>query len=163
MYRAYYGYVFNTCSRYLSSSQVDEAVQDTFIKVFTRIQSFRKEGVLRAWIHRIAVNECLDRLRKSMRNNIVPLDRINYPSNEVQSGNNTDAGDEVLRALELLTPQYRAVFNLYVMDGYSHEEIADMLDIKASTSRSNYKRAKDILKAQLGSYVDTREKFFGHG
>jgi len=140
------------CLRYASSSEeAQDLAQDGWIKVFERLQSFRFEGSLEGWIKRIMVNTSLDFLRRN-KQMMQSLDE----SSESHSALQTDAeafsrmsAKELMAVVQQLPAGYRTVFNLYAIEGYSHKEIAALLHIAESTSKSQYIRAKACLQRML--------------
>lgn len=143
LYEQYYGKMMGVCMRYAGSR--DEALDllhEGFIKVFQNIGRYKPGTSLPAWIRTIVVNTCIDYYRKTIRRrteDIHQAQHLSYDEPDVLS-NMTE--QEVLAAVQLLSPAYRAVFNLYVVEGYSHKEIADALQITESTSRSNLVKAR---------------------
>ena len=153
LYNQTFTKMIGACLRY--SSDYDEAmdfVQDGYIKVFNKIGSYKPTGSLVSWIKQIIVNNLIDSLRKKSKFQFSDI-------NDVQI-DNTDDSDEILeriaekernasRIVELLqelTPAYRTVFNMYVVEELSHEEIAERLGISVGTSKSNLAKAKMRLK-----------------
>ena len=147
LYEAYYGKMMGVCLRYAGSR--DEALDllhEGFIKVFQRIDRYKPGTSLHAWIRTIIVNTCIDYFRKNMRRRTDDLDNARYISTDGPDVLSDLTEQEILAAVQELSPAYRAVFNLYVVEGYSHKEIADALDITESTSRSNLVKARIKLK-----------------
>lgn len=157
LFSRFYNYAMTVASRYVSGHDAaEEVVNDAFFKVFTKIHLFepRDEGGFRAWLRRIVINTAIDRLRSA-------LHQQNFQ--EWNAGNDPawDAGiieqlteEQIFALLEQLTPAYRAVFNLFVVDGYSHEAIAETLGISIGTSKSNLARARQRLKILLADELD---------
>ncbi len=133
--------------RYMGNQEnAEEVVNDAFFKVFTKLNYYSNEQPFRFWLRRIVINTAIDRLRSGL--NI-------QPSAELQAWHDveTDNGiveeltrEQILAMIDHLPPAYRTVFNLFVVDGHSHEEIAGMLDINIGTSKSNLARARQHLK-----------------
>ena len=154
LYEEYYGKMMQVCIRYAGSQ--DEAIDllhEGFIKVFKHIAKYEAGTSLTAWIRRIIINTCIDTYRKNVRRRTEDLETAFELFNEDADAISQCSEQEILDAIQQLSPAYRAVFNLYVIEGYSHKEIADTLDITESTSRSNLVKARIKLKAILiGSY-----------
>lgn len=152
IYETYYGKMMVVCLRY--SSNKDDArdlLHEGFIKVFLKIHKYQPGTSLGAWIYRIVVNTCIDSFRKSSRRRTEELDNVaNHPSTEEDPIGNFTV-QEILNEVSNLSPAYRTVFNLYVIEGYSHKEVAEELGITESTSRSNLVKARTKLKAALGN------------
>jgi RNA polymerase sigma factor (sigma-70 family) len=159
VYTAYYGKMLGVCRRY--TKDVDTAkdiLQDAFIKIFDKIGGFSGEGSLEGWIRRIVVNAAIDFIRKEKRSSSLFEDEGSIPEDEdtVPIGDEIEESiydsvgmDEVLMAMDKLSPAYQMVFNLYVVENMSHKEIAATLNITEGTSKSNYAKAKMNLKKIL--------------
>jgi len=140
------------CLRYASRpEEAQDLAQDGWIKVFERLHSFRFEGSLEGWIKRIMINTSLDYLRRNKQ-----LTQSYDDSSENHSSMHTEAeafgkmsAKELLAVIRQLPAGYRSVFNLYAIEGYSHKEIAGLLNISESTSKSQYVRAKAALQRML--------------
>lgn len=161
LYSLYVRYLSAVCSRYITDSDgVKDVLQDSFIKIFQSLDKFewRGEGSLKSWMTRIAVNECLKRLRDSRRRDTVSY-VAEVPDVAEDDGEDGDmsAGDippEVIHSMIRELPEgYRTVFNLYVVEGLSHREIAEMLGIGEATSASQLHRAKKMLAGKIREYM----------
>lgn len=150
LYERYAPLMFSVCRRYLRSREdAEEALVSGFFKVFTSIDSYSGTGNFEGWIRRIMVNEALMLLRKNQ-----PLI---FPGEEAMPLEQTDgfnieadiSAREILEVLDQLPPGYRTVFNLYVLEGFKHHEIADMLNISINTSKSQLVLAKEKLRTLL--------------
>ncbi len=150
LYEAYYGRMMGVCLRYANTPEdALDILQDGFLKVFRNIHKYNEGTSLSAWIHRIMVNTCIDYYRRQQRRQTEDFEQV-QPYLSYQPHVLHQIGrEEVLDALAELSPVYRAVFNLYVIEGYSHREIGQMLGITESTSRSNLLKARQKLKALL--------------
>lgn len=150
LYEEFYGIMMGVCLRY-ANNQDDalDILHEGFIKVFRNIAKYQPGTSLSAWIRRIMVNTAIDYYRKSIRRRTEDLEQ----AYSVHSGDPDAVSQctekEILAAVQELSPAYRAVFNLYVIEGYSHKEIADRLNITESTSRSNLVKARTKLKETL--------------
>ncbi len=143
LYEQYYGKMMGICLRYAGSR--DEALDllhEGFIKVFQNIGRYRPGTSLPAWIRTIIVNTCIDYYRKNMRRRTEDLSDAHYLSDDNPDVLSNLTEQEILAAVQELSPAYRAVFNLYVVEGYSHKEIGEALQITESTSRSNLVKAR---------------------
>lgn len=151
LYRQFYGYAMGICLRY--SHNRDEAVEilnDGFMKVFTRTNLYRPEVPFKMWLRRILINTALDYYRHNLKH------RYHDDISQADNVPDVDASaldqishEELMKIVQQLTPAYRMVFNLYVIDGYTHDEIAEQLSISAGTSKSNLARAREQLKQLL--------------
>ena len=151
LYEHFYGYAMNVCLRYSKNrEQAVEILNDAFLKAFTRLDQYDPAYPFKAWLRRILVNSAIDYFRK---NNSLPvhldisaaigLADDDFPLPQLSEN------EDVLPILQHLSPAYRLVFNLYVMEEYSHQEIATMLGIDVRTSRSNLMRAKEKIRALM--------------
>ena len=150
LYRMFASRMFGVCLRYSKdTTEAEDNLQEGFVKVFSNIQSFRHEGSFEGWMRRIMVNVSLEKFRKQ---------QLMYPVEDVsiyegQQWSNDIMSDisarELTGLIQELTPRYRMVFNLYVMEGMSHEEISKEMGISVGTSKSNLARARNILKAKV--------------
>ena len=153
LYEATSAKMFAVCLRYVNEPDIArDILHDGYVKVFTAIKSFRGDGSFEGWIRRIVVNTALEYLRQSKGKLEVDLEFA-----KVKEDNTKYEGYDYkffLKIVEELPPQYKMVFNLYAIDEYSHNEIAEMLGITESTSKSNYSRAKAILRDKLEKLID---------
>ena len=145
--------MMGVCLRYADrSEEAEDMLQNGFIKVFEKIETFRGSGSLEGWIRKIMVNESLTYLRKNkaMKMNM-DIDDVKYriPGNSYvgESMNEKD----LLKIIQQLPMGFRTVFNMYAIEGYSHKEIAAQLGISEGTSKSQYSRAKVHLQNMLQS------------
>jgi RNA polymerase sigma-70 factor (ECF subfamily) len=148
LYKHFFGYSMSLCMRYLANrSDALDVMNEAFLKIFSKIQNYDNQKSFKAWIRRILVNCCIDFIRRQKRVILV--------FNDSSYNDTSDTGDlpvqklsaeEILALLSQLPDRYRITFNLYEIEGFSHDEIAVMLNIPASTSRSNLTRAKKKLR-----------------
>jgi RNA polymerase sigma-70 factor (ECF subfamily) len=157
LYLRHYAYALSICLRYLHDRDASqEAVNDGFIKVFQELPRFDDQrfpdlaGSLRGWLRRIMVRTAIDHFRARNRHAFqVDLDTVPAPSDSACSPLDTLSFEELLSLIAQLPPAYRTVFNLFVIDGYTHEEIADQLGISVGASKSNLFKARAQLKLLL--------------
>ena len=157
VYKMYYGKMKAVCLRYASSTdEAKDMVQDGFIKVFSSLEKFEGNGSLEGWIRRIMVNLSIDQYRKKKHH--VDLDLENSKllveeNAEEEEEKESEIYDfqphHIVEAMQQLTPVYRTVFNLYVFENFSHQEISEKLGISLGTSKSNYSKAKKNMKKIL--------------
>src|SRR4051812_45462943 len=128
----------------------EDMLQEGFIKVFSQIHTFRNQGAFEGWVRRIIVHTCINNLKKNKKFN-ESVDIIHATSLHVREETvpSIVQAKQVVECIRLLPIGYRTVLNLYAIEGYSHKEIAEMLDIEESTSRSQYTRAKQMLEEIL--------------
>lgn len=150
LYDRYSPKMFGLCRRYLRKREdAEDVLIDGFYKVLTHIQQYQGNGSFEGWIRRIMVNEALMFLRK--RQPFQWTDEL-HPNMDVQYRASIEdelAAQDILRLLNDLPPGYRTIFNLYVIEGYKHREIADMLGISINTSKSQLILAKKRLRAMV--------------
>ncbi len=156
IYQMFYGKMLGVCLRYTKDmSQAQDLLQDGFIKVFTNIGKFNRSGSFEGWVRRIVVNTTIDYFRKSKNDWIllgdnqsaedfaeVEEDEDDEPSRDFDS-------DQVIEAMQKLSPAYRTVFNMYVFENLQHNEIAEKLGVSVGTSKSNLAKARKNLKQIL--------------
>lgn len=151
LYEKYAPKMYGVCLRYACNKEIaQDLLHDGFITVFSKIGSFRGEGSFEGWLRRIFVNTALGYLRKTdIVGHAVEIETAGqFSSNEATAVEQmTEA--ELLRCIAELPDGYRAVLNLFAIEGYSHKEIAAMLNISEGTSRSQYLRAKVFLQRLL--------------
>jgi len=149
LYNLFSGKLFSICLKY--SPNADEAqdnLQDAFITIFKSIEQYSFKGSFEGWIKRITVNTVLQKYRKERFFEIIQENQIEQEE-EVELEEDSISLQYLLQIIQELPDRYRLVFNLYVMDGFSHQEIAKMLNISEGTSKSNLARARMILKGKI--------------
>jgi len=152
LYETYYSQMMGVCLRYANDEEEAlDILHEGFIKVFRHIKKYQPGTSLTAWVRRIMVNTSIDYYRKNMRRRTEDIEQAYDLSSTDADAISQCSEREILAAIQELTPAYRAVFNLYIIEGYSHREIADMLDITESTSRSNLVKARLKLKEMLSA------------
>lgn len=147
LFKKYYGFVMAICLRYANDrDDAKEILQESFIKVFRSLNSFKFEGGLKSWMKRIAVNTAIDRFRKTKQE----IDKVRIDDKMVfvdtESILSKMSKDDLIQCINQLPCGYRTVFNLFVIEGYSHKDIADKLGINEGTSKSQLFKAKQILQ-----------------
>jgi RNA polymerase sigma-70 factor (ECF subfamily) len=152
LYEEYYGKMLGICQRYAGNEyDAVDILHEGFIKVFKNVHKFQPGTSLSAWMRRVMVNTAIDYYRKNVRYRVEEIDQATQMSADDADAISMCSQQEILAAIQHLTPAYRTVFNLYVLEGYAHKEIADLLDITESTSRSNLVKARLKLKEILMS------------
>ncbi|WP_134088809.1 RNA polymerase sigma factor [Olivibacter sp. XZL3] len=150
LYRAVASKMFHICLRYAGSeAEAEDILQNGFIKVFQCIPGFRGEGSFEGWLRRIFVNTAIETVRKNKRlQQVISVDQI---FEEEQQTFDMDALEvrDLLRLIQGLPDGYRMVFNMYAIEGYSHKEIAEALNISEGASKSQLSRARAWLKSKL--------------
>ena len=151
LYKRYSSVLFGICLKYSPNrAEAEDNLQDAFITIFSRVEQYQGKGSFEGWIKRITVNTALQKYRKKKVFDISNEQQIEDVQVEVEE---IDIPlDFLLKIIQELPDRYRLVFNLYVLDGYSHKEIAEMLGISDGTSKSNLARARMILKTKVTDY-----------
>jgi RNA polymerase sigma factor (sigma-70 family) len=131
----------------------EDILQESFVKVFKNLPSFSGEATLGAWIKKIVINTCLNFLRKKKRLSFIQMEAITDYSEETEKKEASVDMATIHHAVKQLPEGCRVVFSLHLLEGYQHKEIAKILDITESTSKSQYHRAKRLLRKQLKKSV----------
>lgn len=143
--------LFNICKRYLKDSdRAKDLLQDSFIKIFDNLHQYSGNSPIEAWMGRITANTCIQHLKKEKKLQESAID--DYPlttveDDEVEGG--SYSSEMLFKALDMLDDNFKAVFNLFVFEEYSHKEIAEILNINENTSRSRLSRARNNIKENL--------------
>jgi len=151
LYNRFSAKMLAVCYRFAHNREhAEDMLQESFIKVFSQIHTFQNKGAFEGWIRRIIVHTCINHLKKNKRFN-ESVDIINASAIQVREESipSIVQAKQIVECIRLLPIGYRTVLNLYAIEGYSHKEIAEMLDIEESTSRSQYTRAKQMLEEIL--------------
>ena len=148
LYNRFSPRMLGVCYRFAKNREdAEDMLQDGFIKVFTQLHQYRNEGALEGWIRRIIVHTCINILKKNKKFadsvDIIHANSVHIKEDMIPS---IMQAKQVVECIRLLPLGYRTVLNLYAIEGYSHKEIAKMLEIEESTSRSQYTRAKAMLE-----------------
>jgi len=150
LYHMFSPKMYAVCLRYAKdASEAEDSLQEGFIKVFTKIKSFRSEGSFEGWVRRIMVNVSLERYRKQHLlhpvEDISVYEQVNYSDDIISQ----ISANDLMELIQKLSPRYQMVFNLYVLEGMSHQEIAKEMGISEGTSKSNLARARGIMKQMV--------------
>ncbi len=157
LYEHFYNRMLGVCMRYArDSDEAKDILNEAFLKVFNSLKTFASKGSFEGWVKRVIVNSAIDHLRKNRQQYlIVNTVYANGMARNMEEETDDDellsrvSKEEIMKAVQKLSPAYRAVFNLFVMEEYSHKEISDMLDISEGTSKSNLAKAKFNLRKNL--------------
>lgn len=150
LYKAFYGFSMGICLRYANDrEEAAEVMNQGFFKVFTHIGSFDTSRPFKAWLGKIMMNVSIDYYRANLKMAYTEdLDQAEHVSDGDVADKNLNYAD-LLAMVQRLPQAYRTVFNLFAIEGYSHEEIASMLNINAGTSKSNLHKARQKLKNMI--------------
>ncbi len=148
VYQLFAGKLFALCLKYSKNYQeAQDNLQDGFITIFNKVDQYQFKGSFEGWLKRIVVNTALQKYREK---NVLNLISDEIPDEvEVDIDETAISLDYLLSIIQELPNRYRLVFNMYVLDGYPHREIAEMLEISEGTSKSNLSRARQILKKKV--------------
>jgi RNA polymerase sigma-70 factor (ECF subfamily) len=148
LYNQYSKAMYNVAYRMMNNREdAEDMLQESFMECFRNIASFRFESTFGAWLKSILINRCINHLRKKKIDIVLyETPPVNVPEEEAETEYDTD---NVFKGIELLPDGYRIVLTLYLLEGYDHTEIAQILGISESTSKSQYSRAKDKLRSIL--------------
>jgi RNA polymerase sigma factor (sigma-70 family) len=157
LFKLFYGKMLPVCMRYISDRDAaQDVLQEGFIKVFEKLSVFDHKGSFEGWVRRIMVNTAIDTLRKTKKNPFLTDDENAFKLSDLDHTNEQEVFEVVeikaelaMEAIQQLSPAYRAVFNLFVFENYSHKEIAEELGISEGTSKSNFAKAKLNLQKKL--------------
>ncbi len=148
IYKLFAKKFFGVCLKYSGNyAEAEDNLQDGFLIIFNKIEQFNFKGSFEGWAKRIMINNALQKYRGIRFLEIVNEDVAQEESVEIDDEN--VSLDYLIGIIQELPERYRLVFNLYVLDGYSHKEIAEMLDITTGTTKSNLARARQILKEKI--------------
>lgn len=150
LYKLFAPKMYGICLRYTKDqTAAEDVLQDGFIKIFKNIGQFRNTGSFEGWMRRIMVNTAIERYRK--RHHLHNATEISEAYNLADEKDFMDdiSAEELMTLVRELTPQYKMVFNLYVVEGYSHKDIAEKMAISEGTSKSNLARARKILQDKI--------------
>jgi len=156
LYKLYAPKLFSVCLKYSRNyTEAQDNLQDGFLLIFKNIHQFSFKGSLEGWLKRVMINHVLQQYRKETFLNIVDE---NVPEEiEVEVDSDGVSSEFLIKIIQELPDRYRLVFNLYVLDGFSHQEIAEQLNINIGTSKSNLSRAKLILKEKIESQTGNKK------
>lgn len=154
LYKLFSSKLFSVCLKYSRNyAEAEDNLQDAFLTIFKKIEQYKNKGSFEGWLKRITINTVLQQYRKEKVFDIVNENLIDDVQLEVDE--EALSIDYLLKIIQELPDRYRLVFNLYVLDDYSHKDIASMLDINIGTSKSNLARARQILKQTIEDYKTT--------
>ncbi len=155
LYRRFSPRMYAVCLRYAGNAEeAEDILQEGFIKVFKKLDSFRNEGSFEGWIRRIFVNTAIEHFRRKKYLLPVTEKEENTIEGKYISVLDELGAKDIMALVQELSPGYRTVFNMYVVEGYTHKEIADQLGISEGTSKSQLSRAKVILQDMVRTHID---------
>jgi len=158
LYQRFAPKMYGVCLRYAGNvEEAEDILQEGFIKIFNKIGSYRGEGSFEGWIRRIFVNTAIEHFRK--KTYLQPITEMEESTVEGKylSVLDTLAEKDIIQLVQQLSPGYRTVFNMYVVEGYTHRQISEILGISEGTSKSQLSRAKLILQDLVKTFIDKRK------
>jgi RNA polymerase sigma-70 factor (ECF subfamily) len=156
LYQQYAKAMFNICYRMMNNrEEAEDMLQDSFTEVFHKLDLFRHESTFGAWVKQIVVNKCINSIKKRkvdlmLSDEMEKFDLVDENNNVNESEVQYEV-EKVRKAMGMLPDGYRVIFSLYSLEGYDHEEIAGIMNISESTSKTQYMRAKNKIKEILNS------------
>ena len=155
LYKLYSSKLFTLCLKYSRNyTEAEDNLQDAFLTILKKIEQYKNKGSFEGWLKRITINTVMQQYRNQKVFEISNENAIEEVELEIDE--ESLSIDYLLKIIQELPDRYRLVFNLYVLDGYSHKEIAEMLQINTGTSKSNLARARAILKETIENYKVTQ-------
>jgi len=153
LYKLYANKLFAVSLKYSRNyEEAEDNLQDAFLTILKKIAQYKNKGSFEGWMKRIVINTALQRYRKQDVFQIIDEESIKEP--EVEVNEEELSLPFLLQIIQELPDRYRMVFNLYALDGFSHKEIAEMMNISTGTSKSNLARARKILKSKVEEHSD---------
>jgi RNA polymerase sigma factor (sigma-70 family) len=152
LYSRYSGFLLGVCMRYATDkAEAEDILQESFLKIFLNIKDFSGTGSFMGWLRKIAVNTAITHYHKHLkfRYHIEIEEFVSVETGVLSFEEDLFTSDELYKVLNELPAGYRMVFNLYAVEGYKHKEIAEMLGIDTNTSKSQYSRAKAVIRNKL--------------
>ena len=148
------------CLKYSKNHEdAEDTLQDSFLTVFKKIDQYAHKGSFEGWIKRITIHTAIQKYRDKSRLQIVSEENIKEESEDEEVDPSTEISvDFLLGLIQQLPDRYRLVFNLYVLDSFSHKEISSMLEISEGTSKSNLSRARQLLKKEVESHQQKQQE-----
>jgi RNA polymerase sigma-70 factor (ECF subfamily) len=151
LFESYYGRMLGVCMRYATDrDDARDIVQDAFIKIFQKLSQYNFSSPLGAWMRRIAVNTAIDRYRSKATEPVIEDIDTAYTCHDAHDVVSDISHEEMLSCLNDLPDGYRLIFNMHVIEGFSHKEISELLNISEGTSKSQLSKAKGFLQKLLG-------------
>jgi RNA polymerase sigma-70 factor (ECF subfamily) len=159
LYERYSAKMFGVCLRYAGSTEeAEDILQEGFIKVFKKIGSYRGEGSFEGWIRRIFVNTAIEQFRRKTYMQPITEREENSVEATYLSVLDSLAEKDIVKLVQQLSPGYRTVFNMYVVEGFTHRQIAESLGISEGTSKSQLSRAKIILQDLVKKHIEKKKE-----
>lgn len=151
LYRHFAPKMYGICLRFAGNKmEADDILHEAFVKIYTKLENFRNEGSLEGWIRRTIINTAINFYRRNTRySQMLEIDGLEIRADKQNAIYDNLSQEELLNLIQELPNGYRTVFNLNVIEGYTHKEIAKMLDISDNTSKSQLTRARQVLQKKV--------------
>ncbi len=157
LYKLYYAYVYSIAMRYSSNKEeTQEITHDAFIKLFSNLSKYDQNQTFKPWVRRLTINVAIDYYRK-YQSTPKSLELIEIEESVENDALDHLSAEELLALIAKLSPQYRIVFSLYVVEGFKHEEISSQLGITVGASKSNLSKAKSNLRKMLENQMGIKK------
>jgi RNA polymerase sigma factor (sigma-70 family) len=162
LYKRFAPKMYAVCLRYTNNADdAQDLLQEGFIKIYKNLHRFRAEGSFEGWVRRVFVNTSIEHFRKkSTKLSLVSEKEENALEDTDITALESLAEKDIINIIQQLSPGYRTVFNLYVVEGYSHKEIGELLGISEGTSKSQLARAKSVLQKKVAQYLSDTQKSY---
>lgn len=164
LYDRYSGFLLGICLRYsVDKAEAEDILQDSFLKIFFNIKDFSGKGSFAGWLRKVTVNTAITHYHKNLKHryHIEIEDYVSVETGTHSFEEDFFTSDELYKVLNELPAGYRLVFNLYAVEGYKHKEIGEMLGIDINTSKSQYSRAKAVLRGKLDKLRKLKSNYSG--
>ncbi len=159
LYQRFAPKMYAVCLRYANNTDdAQDLLQEGFIKVYRNLEKFRGEGSFEGWVRRVFVNTAIEHYRRKINLNTISEKEERTIVDSAWNVLDHLAERDIIHLVQELSPGYRSVFNMYVIEGYSHKEIGELLDISEGTSKSQLARAKAILQKRVQEFLDSKHK-----
>lgn len=166
LYKKYSRYLLGVCMRYSTDkAEAEDILQESFLKIYFNIKEYSGTGSFTGWLRKVAVNTAITHYHKNLkyRYHIDIEEYVTVETGVTSFEEDFFTSDELYKVLNELPSGYRMVFNLYAVEGYKHKEIADMLNIDTNTSKSQYSRAKAVIREKLEKLRRLRKNYSENG
>ena len=159
LYKTYKKKLFSVCLKYCRSQiEAEDHLHDTFIEIFDKIKNYNHKGSFEGWMKRIAIYKAIDKYKKQKNVELADYRLAEITEEVYLENSHAIPFEELIKFIQELPNQYRLVFNMYELDGYTHKEISSIIGISEGTSKSNLFRAKTGLKKRILAYIKNKRE-----